>query len=171
MSQRSLFCSASIHCAGGRIAASTMPNTIIAESARNRRYMAPSRSERSGGLAGAAGEGTLATQSPTLPLAHAAPDAELLAVDEGVLQAVLTDDAASTDLLGLARGRATLGEEEVRVDAEAVRVVLPGTIIIRLGGDGNGDLHVPSSRGGTVQQGGRSAVHPPVDGNPVITTL
>ena len=72
-----------------------------------------------------AGEGPLAADAATLALAHPAPDAELLAVRQGVLEAVLTDDAASADLLGLPRGRPTLGEEQVRIDAEAVGVVLP----------------------------------------------
>ena len=40
-------------------------------------------------------------EPPALPLAHAAPDPELLPVGQGVLEAVLTDDAATADFLGL----------------------------------------------------------------------
>ena len=47
---------------------------------------------------------------------------------EGVLQAVHAHDAAAADLLGLARGRAPLGEEEVGIDPEAVGLVLPTVI-------------------------------------------
>ena len=75
---------------------------------------------------GGPGQRPLAADAATLTLAHAAPDAELLTVGQGVLEAVLAHDAAPADLLGLPGGRATLGEEEVRVDAKAVGEVLPG---------------------------------------------
>ena len=68
----------------------------------------------------AAGQGPGTAEAAALPLAHAAPDTELLAVRQGVLEAVLPDDAAPADLLGLAGRRAPLGKEQVRVDAHAV---------------------------------------------------
>ena len=77
----------------------------------------------------AGGEGTLAAQAATLTLGQAAPDAELLAVGQRVLEAVLAHDAAAADLLGLAGRRASLGEEQVGVDAEAVRLVLPAALV------------------------------------------
>ena len=46
----------------------------------------------------------------------------------------MTNLAAATDFLGLTRGRSPLGEEQVGVDAEAVRVVVP--IGIRFDRDG-----------------------------------
>ena len=66
-----------------------------------------------------------APDATAFPLAHAAPDAELLAVDQRVLEAVLTHDATPADLLGLAGGRAPLGKEQVGIDSEAVGVLLP----------------------------------------------
>ena len=71
----------------------------------------------------------LATDAATLTLAHAAPDAELLAVGERVLEALHAHDATAADLFGLARRSAALGEEQVRVDAEAVGVVLPAAVL------------------------------------------
>ena len=84
-----------------------------------------------GGLSSScgSGEGTLATDAAAFTLAHPAPDAELLAVLEGVLEAVLTHDTASAHFLGFAGARTTLGEEEVGVDAQAVGVVLPGPFL------------------------------------------
>src|SRR5947209_18588984 len=75
---------------------------------------------RSGGGAGGspAGEGPLAANAAALTLAHPAPDAELLAIGQGVFEAVFTHDAAPAHLLGLPRGRAAFGEEEVGVNAE-----------------------------------------------------
>ena len=55
---------------------------------------------------------------------------------EGELEALLAHDAAAADLLGLARRRAPLGEEEVGVDTEAVGLVLP-TVIARIGRGSN----------------------------------
>ena len=77
----------------------------------------------------AGGQGALATDAPPLALGQAAPDAELLAVGQGVLEAGLTHDAAPAHLLGLPGGRPALGEEEVGVDTEAVRLVLPGSVV------------------------------------------
>src|SRR5262249_16656666 len=65
---------------------------------------------------------------PALPLRQAAPDAELLAVAQGVLEALDSDLAAPTHGLGLLGGGASLGEEEVGVDAQAVGLLLPATL-------------------------------------------
>src|SRR5580704_5965707 len=67
-------------------------------------------------------------QATSFAFAHATPDAELLTVVEGVLQAVLASDAAPADLFGLAGGGAALREEEIGVDSHAVRSCLPTTI-------------------------------------------
>ena len=63
-----------------------------------------------------------------LSFAQAAPDAELLAVGQGVLQTVLADDTAAADLLGLPGRRAPFGEEQVGVDAHAVGLALPSPL-------------------------------------------
>src|SRR5688572_2267655 len=68
----------------------------------------------------APGEGSLAPEPAAFALAHAAPDAELLAVLERELEALLTHHAPPADLLGLSRRRTPLGEEQVGIDAEAV---------------------------------------------------
>ena len=47
---------------------------------------------------------------------------------QGVLEAVLPDDATPADLLGLPRRRPALGEEEVGVDAHAVGLCLPAAV-------------------------------------------
>jgi hypothetical protein len=73
----------------------------------------------------AGGQGALAAKASTLTLGQATPDAELLAVRERVLEALQAHDAATADLLGLTGGRPALGEEEVGIDPEAVRLVLP----------------------------------------------
>src|SRR5947209_854228 len=78
-----------------------------------------------GDFAAAAGQGPGPADAAALAFAHAAPDAELLAVLEGVLEALEADDAAPAHLLGLPRRRAPLREEEVGVDAETVGLVLP----------------------------------------------
>src|SRR5581483_8400713 len=94
-----------------------------------------------GGAGGPAGEGPLAADPAALALAHAAPDAELLTVLERVLEALLAHDAAAADLLGLPGGRASLREEQVGVDAQTVRVVLPALGLgVDVGRDG--DPHV-----------------------------
>ena len=83
----------------------------------------PSRrgeSGASGGDRAAGGLGPLAAQPAALPLRHAAPDPELLAVHQGVLEALHAHHAAPADLLGLPGRRAPLREEEVGIDPEAV---------------------------------------------------
>ena len=67
----------------------------------------------------------LTADAAALALGEPAPDAELLSVLQCELQALTTHDAPTADLLRLARRRATLGEEQVGVDTEAVGVVLP----------------------------------------------
>src|SRR5215218_3558111 len=85
----------------------------------------PGGSGRGRAAGGAAGEGPGPTDPTALALAHATPDAELLPVGEGVLEALVPHDAAPAHLLGLLGGGSPLGEEEVRVHAEAVGEVLP----------------------------------------------
>src|SRR5690606_40858031 len=74
------------------------------------------------------GHGALATDAPPLTLAHAAPDAELLAVAQRVLEALPAHDAATTDFLRFTRGRTALRKEQIGVDTEAVGEVLPGRV-------------------------------------------
>src|SRR5262245_14115498 len=70
---------------------------------------------RSGARDAAPCERALATDAAALPLGHPAPDPELLAVTERVLQALALDLAAVTDALRLLGGGTPLGEEEVGV--------------------------------------------------------
>ena len=74
-------------------------------------------------------ERTLAADPAALPLGEPAPDAELLAVGERVLEAVDPDLAPPADGLGLPGGRSPLGEEEVGIDPEAVGVLLPAALV------------------------------------------
>ena len=71
-----------------------------------------------------------AAQAATLALGQPAPDAELLAVVERVLQALHAHHAPAADLLGLPGGRSPLREEQVGVDPEAVGLVLPTALIL-----------------------------------------
>ena len=71
------------------------------------------------------GECPLAPDAAPLPLRHAAPDAELLAVPQRVLQAVGLDLAAVADALGLLGGGPPLREEQVGIDPQAVGALLP----------------------------------------------
>jgi hypothetical protein len=75
-----------------------------------------------------AGKGTLAADTPTLTLRQSAPDTELLAVGEGIFETIFANDAATADFFGFTGGRTALGEEQIGVNAEAVCLVLPGTI-------------------------------------------
>jgi hypothetical protein len=74
--------------------------------------------------------GTLTTDTPTFALRQAAPDAELFAVLQCELEAIVLDFAAPADLLRLPGGRTALGEEEIGVNAKAVRVIVP--VLLRL---------------------------------------
>ena len=67
-------------------------------------------------------------QSTPLALTHPAPNTELLAVVQGVLEAVLAHHAASADFFSFARRRPALGKEEVGVHAHAVGPRLPASI-------------------------------------------
>ena len=80
------------------------------------------------GRLGGTGDGTLAADAATLTLAEATPDAELLAVGQGVLKAVGANLAALAHGLGLLGGCTALGEEEIGVDTEAVRRSLPTVV-------------------------------------------
>jgi len=61
-----------------------------------------------------------AAKAAAFPLGHATPNAELLAIFKGVLEAILPDDAASADLLGFTGRPAPLREEEVGIHPQAV---------------------------------------------------
>src|SRR5687767_14607929 len=78
---------------------------------------------------GPPGECPGTAEAPALALAHPAPDAELLAVAQRVLQAVLAHHAAAAHLLGLPGRGAPLREEEIGIDAQAVGVVLPAAVV------------------------------------------
>ena len=73
----------------------------------------------------ASGQSPLSTQPTALALAHSTPYAELLAVTQGVLEAVLAHDAAPTNFLGLFGARPALREKQIGVDAQTVRIVPP----------------------------------------------
>ena len=62
----------------------------------------------------------LATDAASFTLAHAAPDAELLAIRKCVLKAVVLHDAVAADLFGFARGSTSLREEQIGVNAQAI---------------------------------------------------
>src|SRR5437763_4263400 len=87
----------------------------------------PSR-RRGGSSGGPTLQRPAAADPAALTLAHAAPDTELLAVGQRVLEAVLPDDAATADLFGLARGSTSLRKEQVGVDTHAVGLALPGRL-------------------------------------------
>lgn len=66
-----------------------------------------------------------ATQTATLALGKTAPNAELLAVDERVLEAFVAHDAAAAHLFGFAGRSTAFGKEEIGINAKAVGFVLP----------------------------------------------
>src|SRR5665213_3596298 len=85
---------------------------------------------RSGGAGGGpALHGPLPAQPTTFPLGQSTPDPELLAVGQGVLEAVLTDHATSAHLLRLTGGRTPLGKEQIGVDPHAVGLRLPTALL------------------------------------------
>ena len=99
-------------------------------------------------MACAALEGPLAADPAALPLGQAAPDPELLAVGERVLEALDPDLAAPAHRLGLPGRRAPLREEQVGVDPEAVRPLLPAALVAPgepMGGDQGGRLEAQGS--------------------------
>src|SRR5271163_2896562 len=71
----------------------------------------------------------LTPQPSPFTLGQSAPDPELLAVGQGVLEAVLAHHTATADLLGLAGRRTPLGKEKVRVDTHAVGPGLPAAFL------------------------------------------
>ena len=68
-------------------------------------------------------------QTAALTLGQSAPDPELLAVGQRVLETVLTHHTSPADLLGLPCGCTTLREEEVGVDPHAVGSRLPVAVL------------------------------------------
>jgi len=76
---------------------------------------------------GTPGQGPLAAQASAFSLAHRPPDPKLLAVIQGVFEAVLADHTPATDFLRLLGRRTTLGEEQVRLDPEAVGKIPPSS--------------------------------------------
>ncbi len=86
------------------------------------------RSRLRGGVRLLLGEHAGAADTPALTLAHAAPDAELLAVGYGVVEALLPHDAPPAHLFRLSRGGAPLREEQVGIDTHAVGAALPGSV-------------------------------------------
>lgn len=91
------------------------------------------RAAESGGGGATAGLGTLATQATALAFGEATPDTELLAVHQGVFEAFEPDGASTTHFLGFTGGGSALGEEEIGVDSETVRVVLPILFVLAHG--------------------------------------
>src|ERR1700733_4041622 len=77
----------------------------------------------------AAGQGPGPTQAAALTFAHPTPDAELLAVGQGVLETVLAHDAAPAHLFRFARRRPPLWEEQIGIDAHAVGLNLPAALL------------------------------------------
>jgi hypothetical protein len=75
----------------------------------------------------------LAANATTFTLGEAPPDAELLAVGEGILKTVFAHDTATAHFFGLTGGCTAFGEEEIGVDAKAVRIVLPGPFVSLIG--------------------------------------
>ena len=86
------------------------------------------RSVRRTPSGGSPGERPLAAHPAALPLGQPAPDPELLAVGERVLEAVDPHLAAPAHRLGLPRGGAPLGEEQVGIDPQAVGPLLPALV-------------------------------------------
>ena len=82
-----------------------------------------------GGCGSSTRQRTLPANTTTLTLAHSAPNAELLAVTKGELEAVLSDNAATADFFGFTGACPALWEEEIRIDAKTVGHVLPRAFI------------------------------------------
>ena len=76
--------------------------------------------------------GKCACPSEAAPLSfrEPAPDPELLTVGERVLEALLAHDTPPAHLFCLARRGTTLGEEEIRIDTQAVGLVLPAPVLV-----------------------------------------
>ena len=76
----------------------------------------------------ASGDLALAADLAPFPLRHRTPDTELLAGNDGELEAFSAHGALATDLLCGARGCTSFREEEVRVCAATIGKILPGKI-------------------------------------------
>ncbi len=99
------------------------------------------------GLAGGgATEGALLADPSSLPLREAAPDTELLALQQGELEAFHPHLAGSADRLRLAGRGTALGEEKVGVGALAVGLFLPAEVV---GGEKVDELSVRAGVGPT----------------------
>lgn len=114
-------------------------NSISVRIERSKRVW--TRGDDSGGSGSTAGLGTLTTQATTLALGETAPDSELLTVHQGVLEALETNCATTAHFFGFTGGCSTLWEEEVGVDTETVRVVLPVLFVLA-----HGSLPIPTRR-------------------------
>jgi len=64
----------------------------------------------------------------SLALGHRAPDTELLARNDGELEALSAHRTLATDLLSGARGCTSFREKEVRVCAATIGEILPGKV-------------------------------------------
>ena len=113
---------------------STSPPTAPSNPAWRRRGAAAAAASPPSPASGSADDsptlhGPLPPQPSSFTLGQPAPDPELLAVGQCVLEAVLAHHTAPADLLRLA-GRCTpLGEEKVRVDTHAVGFGLPAAFL------------------------------------------
>src|SRR5450759_2763935 len=95
----------------------------------------PDQGRPSGATAGTTGDAPAGLDDILLelapfPLGKSTPDAEPLIVLERVLQALAAHIAAHTDLLGVARGAALLGEERLRIGLSAQGAFLPRQFIL-----------------------------------------
>ena len=66
---------------------------------------------------GTASECSLSTQPTAFAFTHATPDTELLAMAQGVFQAIFANNAASANLFGFFSAGASLREEQVGVNS------------------------------------------------------
>ena len=102
--------------------------------ARRRRPVGGDGGRRPGADSGSAPDGPalhgpLTAQPPALTLGKSPPDPELLPVGQGVLQAILANDAPPAHFLGLAGRCPTLGEEKIGVHSHAVGPGLPAALL------------------------------------------
>jgi len=74
----------------------------------------------------------LTAELASLTLGKTAPNAELLAIGKCVFKAFVSHDAALADFLGFTRGGPAFRKEEVWIDAEAVRLILPSAVSAQL---------------------------------------
>jgi hypothetical protein len=74
-------------------------------------------------------EGPAAADAAAFTLAHSAPDAKLLSIGEGVLEAILADDTTPAHLFGFTGRRTSLRKEQVWVNTHTVGLALPGSLL------------------------------------------